>query len=376
MLLGTEAARGTTSRARVLLFSVVCAVCVAGGVAYALHSASRTQSSIPNVVSSPLSRLDVAPAAVERASTSRLASDASGNAASFRPYMLFRSTALGETYGRVSLMYLDGADDSRYVSPLPCDRVHFAATRGLCLEAKRGVVTTFQAHIFDRDFQILRTFPLTGIPSRARLSPDGSRAAFTVFVSGHSYAGADFSTRTSIVDAASGKMLVEDLERFLVLKDGAPFKAQNFNFWGVTFARDSDRFYATLGTGGQFYLIEGDVSKREARIIHEGVECPSLSPDNKKIAFKRRVGTGDRLGRFAWRLYVLDLATLAETALSGETRNVDDQVEWLDNDQVVYALPDDVPHATAATNTWSLSSDGSGAPRLMRSLAFSPAVVR
>jgi WD40-like Beta Propeller Repeat len=376
MPLGTSATRSTTSRARLLQFVAVCAVCVAGGVGYAMYSAWRAQLSTPNAVSTPLSRLEIAPTPSERAITSPLASETPGSAPTFRPFMLFRSTALGESYGRVSRMYLDGADDSRHVSQLQCDRVHFAAARGLCLEAKRGVFTTFQAHIFDRDLHILRTLPLTGIPSRARLSPDGNRAAFTVFVSGHSYAGADFSTRTSIVDAVSGKMLAEDLESFLVLKNGAPFKAQDFNFWGVTFSRDSNRFYATLGSGGQFYLIEGDVNRREARIVHAGVECPSLSPDNRRIAFKRRVGAGERLARFAWRLYVLDLATLAETALPGETRNVDDQVEWLDNDQIVYALPDDVPHATAATNTWALASDGTGAPRLVQPLAFSPAVVR
>ena len=38
----------------------------------------------------------------------------------------------------------------------------------------------------------------------------------------------------------------------------------DFNFWGVTFARDGNRFYATLGTGGKTYLVEGDVAARQA----------------------------------------------------------------------------------------------------------------
>jgi hypothetical protein len=274
------------------------------------------------------------------------------------------------------MAYLDAADDQRYVTPLQCDRVHFAAGRGLCLQAKRGVVTTYQAQLFDGEFRVLQTVPLGGIPSRARLSADGRLAAMTVFVSGHSYAGSDFSTRTSVMDATDGRMLIEDLEAMTVLREEAPFKATDFNFWGVTFSRDSNRFYATLATAGKFYLIEGDVAARRVRVIHEGVECPSLSPDNARVAFKRRVGAGDRLGRFVWRLYVLDLATRIETPLVGETRNVDDQVEWLDNEHIVYALPDDARRSSAATNSWILPANGTGAPQLLMSMAFSPAVVR
>jgi hypothetical protein len=290
--------------------------------------------------------------------------------------MLFRSTALGETYGRVGMAYLDAADDQRYVTPLQCDRVHFAAGRGLCLQAKRGVVTTYQAQLFDGEFRVLQTVPLGGIPSRARLSADGRLAAMTVFVSGHSYAGSDFSTRTSVMDATDGRMLIEDLEAMTVLREEVPFKATDFNLWGVTFSRDSNRFYATLATGGKFYLIEGDVAARRVRVIHEGVECPSLSPDNTRVAFKRRVSAGDGLGRFVWRLYVLELATRIETPLVGETRNVDDQVEWLDNEHIVYALPDDARRSSAATNSWILPANGTGAPQLLMSMAFSPAVVR
>ena len=47
--------------------------------------------------------------------------------------------------------------------------------------------------------------PLTGPPIRARVSPDGRRAALTVFETGHSYADASFSTRTIVVETASGR---------------------------------------------------------------------------------------------------------------------------------------------------------------------------
>jgi hypothetical protein len=291
-----------------------------------------------------------------------------------RSYVLFRSTALGETYGRLSLAYLDTSDQQQHLTPLRCERVYYASGRGLCLEARIGSFSSYHAHLFDSSFGIQATFPLSGLPSRARLSADARVAAMTVFVSGHSYASGEFSTLTSLVDVRNGQMLVEDLETFVVLRDGAPFKAADFNFWGVTFARDSNRFYATLATGGKFYLVEGDISSRRARIIHENVECPSLSPDNTRIAFKRRVGVGERFGRFGWRLHVLDLATFTETALSSESRSVDDQVEWLDDQHIIYALPDE--RVSAVMNTWKLRSNGSGAPQLLVPNAFSPAVVR
>ncbi|MDR2877379.1 MAG: hypothetical protein LBV36_04990 [Chromatiales bacterium] len=301
---------------------------------------------------------------------------ASPEASAIRPYMMFRSTALGETYGRVSLAYLDALNEPRNVTPLSCDRVYFAVDHGICLAAKRGILTTYGASIFDQEFNILYTFPLAGIPSRARLSPDGRLAAMTVFVSGHSYAGGDFSTRTSVVDTVTGQIVIEDLEKLKVTRDGAPFKGKDFNFWGITFTRDGKEFYATLATGGRFFMVKADLQTFDARIVHDDVECPSLSPDNKRVAFKRRVALGDGFGRFIWKIYVLDLETGEETEMSAETRNVDDQVEWLDNDHIIYALPDDEVNATAATNTWVIARDGSGAPSLLMPFAFSPAIVR
>ena len=112
-----------------------------------------------------------------------------------------------------------------------------------------------------------------------------------------------------------------DLAQLAVTRDGEPFEATDFNFWGVTFAHDGRHFYATLATGGKTYLIRGDIATRRATVIASNVECPSLSPDDTKIAFKQRVpGPG-----VTWRLSVLDLATMTVHHLA-ETRSVDDQV--------------------------------------------------
>jgi Tol biopolymer transport system component len=190
------------------------------------------------------------------------------------------------------------------------------------------------------------------------VSADGRLASTTVFVSGHSYAPGSFSTHTAIFRTADGGK-VADLEQYSVERDGKPFSAVDFNFWGVTFASDGKHFYATLASGGQNYLVEGDMETQHARIIHSGVECPSLAPDGRRLAFKRMTRSG-------WHIYVLDLASGKETPLA-EQHSVDDQVEWLDNDRVLYALDSDIR---------VMSADGSGTPAIFLADAYSPAVVR
>ena len=190
------------------------------------------------------------------------------------------------------------------------------------------------AHVFDEHFTRRHTMVLTGPPSRVRLSSDGRRAAFTVFDEGHSYADGVFSTRTTIVDAMEGTV-IGDLESWKITRDGKPFVNRDFNFWGVTFAADGNRFYATLRTQGTAYLIEGDVDARTASVLLRGAECPSLSPDQRRIAFKRRLGGSQGW----WQIAVLDLQTRAVRLLSGETQSVDDQVEWLDAQNLIYFRP-------------------------------------
>ncbi len=241
-------------------------------------------------------------------------------------------------------------------SDLACERVYFAAGRGLCLAvAPSGV--DYEATIFDSSLRPVKRLGLTGLPSRARVSPDGRFGAMTVFVAGHAYlSGGGFSTTTTLVDMRSGKQIAQ-LEQFDVTRNGEAFDAADFNFWGVTFSEDPNTFYATLHSGDRYYLVEGDVRDRALRVIRDGVECPSLSPDGTRIAFKSRIGNENR-----WRLKVLDLATLAAHPLA-EHRSIDDQAEWLDDDTLVYS---------SGANVYAVPADGSGAPRLLLRDATSP----
>jgi Tol biopolymer transport system component len=142
----------------------------------------------------------------------------------------------------------------------------------------------------------------------------------------------------------------------------------DFNFWGITFIDDS-RLYATLQTGGRRYLVEADVPTRTARVVDDDIECPSLSPDRTRVAYKKREIVD---GRLVWRLAVKNLATRAITVLT-ESRSVDDQPEWLDDKQIVYGLPSET--RAGSTTVWVIPADGSGQPSLLLESAWSPAAI-
>jgi hypothetical protein len=284
------------------------------------------------------------------------------------PLFLLRHTGADKTYGRLAAESADG----REATPLNCERVYFAAGRGICLDARRGAITTYSAILFDARFQQSATLPLPGIPSRARVSPDGRYAAFTVFVSGHSYDAAGFSTHTSIIDSVTGAPVVANVEQMEVWSNGARIQAVDFNFWGVTFARDSNRFYATLGTAGSTYLVEGNIAANRVTVIKDGVECPSLSPDNTRVAFKKRIpGTG--LPK--WRIAVLDLASLTESLVK-EERYVDEQLVWLNDKEILYTQASEGALSRAVTDVWVVPADGTGQPKLLLHEAASPTPVR
>jgi len=284
------------------------------------------------------------------------------------PHLIFRSTALGTGYGQVAIAPLSAPDGPRALTGTACERVYATRTQTICLSAQRGLITVYRAQLLDQRWSPRQDLPLTGIPSRARLSRDGSLAATTSFVSGDSYANpGEFSTRT-VISGTDGTV-VGDIEEFPFFLDGKLVTALDKNLWGVTFA-DHDRFYATAATGGRTWLVAGSISQRRLDALQADAECPSLSPDGTRVVVKQR---GD-LPPGRWRLAVYDLATGAETRLA-ETRSVDDQVEWLDDQQVIYGLPRDGGGA-ATSDVWRVPADGSGTPQVLVHDAWSPAVVR
>jgi hypothetical protein len=333
-------------RSRAALVVITAALCAIGGAVYvviaALHSRSEpTAATLAGKRAAKLSPVAAGPAP---------------KAVLVRAVDPKRATLEGRIY-RVDPV---AGGTPRVQKGPACLRYYQAGGSALCLTVARSGVD-FRAKILDGSGRVRHELTLTGLPSRARVAPDGRLGSMTTFVSGDSYASpGTFSTRTTILDLVDGKPIA-DLEKFKVTRDGETIHSQDFNFWGVTFARDSDEIYATLATGGHHYLVHGRVSTRSFEVLRDNVECPSLSPDGTRIAYKRRDGKP-----WHWRLHVLDLRTGADVALS-ERRPIDDQAEWLDNRRVLYGLGVDV---------WVAPADGSGAPQRFLANAASPSTQR
>jgi hypothetical protein len=274
--------------------------------------------------------------------------------------ILVRSTA-PESYGHLATVEIADPDGPRLVSGVSCDRAYAAAGTAICLRPD-GPLSTYQLAVLDSGLHERAHYPLVGIPSRARVSPSGRQLTWTVFVTGDSYNGGRFSTRVGMLDTVS-KRTVDTLETFAVIRDGRHYQAPDLNFWGVTFT-DDGHFFATMSTAGHRYLVAGDVTTQTVRTLAENVECPSLSPDGSRLAFKQAIDDDPTKG---WRLSVLDLTTLERTLLA-ETQNIDDQAAWLGNRTVMYAVRRDNEHA----DVWRVPADGSGAPTLLVPDAESP----
>nr|WTA69597.1 hypothetical protein OHB51_10760 [Micromonospora sp. NBC_00855] len=250
---------------------------------------------------------------------------------------------------------------SRTVSGLECLRVYAAAGTGVCL--KPETAWSYQMVVLDAALRQTRAISVPGLPNRARVSASGRMVSWTTFVGGDSYTSSGFSTRTGILDTRTGTT-VASLEEFAITRDGRGYRNADVNYWGVTFTADDNRFYATMATGGRRYLVRGDLAARTVETLKDNVECPSLSPDGTRLAFKEAIDADPAKG---WRLSVLDLAAMRVTA-TAETRSVDDQAAWLDSGKLAYTLRRD----DGQPDVWSVPADGSGAATLAIPGAESP----
>ena len=280
-----------------------------------------------------------------------------------RPHIVFRNTAAGRNFGRIGMVTIADPRGPRAVTGTTCDRVDVAAGTTLCLRAQAGITSAYSVIARREGDSPLLDVARPGILSRARLSPEATLAATTAFVAGDSYTSSGFSTRTYVTALATGREL--HLEDFELVHEGEPIRPIERNYWGVTFV-DEDAFYVTVSFGGDTWLARGSVRTGRIQTLRKTAECPSVSPDHDRVAYKKREGAG-------WRVAVLDLASGREKVLPGR-RSVDDQVAWLDDETLLYSLPRTGARA-GESDVWSAAADGSSEPRLFIEQASSPAVV-
>ena len=351
---------------RVLAFVLVTAGCLAGVVGVVVYSAERT-SAASRASSAHLAETGN-PGAQESGNAAPVLSPALRTVLS-RPHLLVIDTDEGNNFERLEAVPEANPTGPEVPTPLVCERVDYRAGRGLCLTNNR-VTVQYGITIFDDDFRVVATLPLAGLPSRTRVAPNGKIGAATSFVAGDAYNVDNFSTRTVLIDLVDNK-IIADLETFKVTKGGHDFHPIDENLWGVTFAADSNTFYATMRTGSHYYLVRGDVRKRRMVVLRDDVECPSISPDGTRLVYKSRISHG--FDPDTWRLNVLDLATLKNTPLA-EVRSVDDQVAWLNNNTVLYGVAE-TGLDNGVIDTWKVPANGGGQSTLAVPGGESPVVV-
>jgi hypothetical protein len=277
------------------------------------------------------------------------------------PHLIFQNVARDSAYAHVSLVPLDGPQGPRVSTALVCERVHFASGQGLCLAGEHGVESLYFAVTFGQDFAPRTRLQLAGAPTYTRVSRDGLYGAASVLLAQPTELNPEAAAQTVILDLRAGTVIA-DIGDFVVARDGATLEAPDRSLWGVTFGVDSDVFYASLRTSGNTYLVEGSIKGRRLNVIHANVSAPALSPDGTRVAYAKLVSS---IGP-TFRFQVLDLATMIETPLA-EATSIDDQMEWLDDQRLLYGL---------AADTWVVPADGTGTPSLFLPKGLSASVVR
>lgn len=280
--------------------------------------------------------------------------------------IVFRNTAMGQGYGQIASVAIADPAGPRELFQTVCDRVDATAQYISCMRTQRGIPTTFETRILDAQANSIDEWPLSGVPSRTRISEAGL-VATTAFVTGHSYATDSFSTET-VIRSVQGQDF-GNLENYSIFIDGQELTAIDRNVWGVTFATEN-KFYATVASAGKTWMVEGNLEKRRMNSIIENAECPSVAPDQSKVAYKKRRAQS---GLAHWDIAILDLKTQKEIILPLEP-GFDDQVEWLDSQTLLFGMLR--TESVGDSDVYSIKATTNAQPQLFIKDAWSPSVVR
>jgi len=363
---------------RIITFVLVAIALLAIGVAYLAWAGTRVDrdlierqeralESVRDFESQqPAARAQAAPGPTPEPTTVQPA------AAGFAPEpgeVLVVNRVPGDDYGRLAIRHADG---TRTLLERRCLRVHIANEHGVCLSQDDSVVPAYTTTFFPsvNPGESLKSYA-SALPSRARISPSGRFSSVTAFATGTSYVdiGEETTTFVTIDEIASKSRLRSTAQMDITSTDE---RYDNFaaQYWGITFV-DDDEFYVTGYFGTAPEIMRGSLETMTMEPTGWIGSCPSISPDGKTLVFKEQRQDG------GFDLVAVDVATQEKRPL-GETRSVDDQVEWLDNDTILYALhPDGGDNAVQPEfDIWMLDIAPGSEPVLFLPNADSPAVAR
>ena len=277
------------------------------------------------------------------------------------PHLVFQSVIRDDNYAQAALVPLDAPGGMRVFTGLTCERVQFAGGSGICLFAQHGTASRYFARIFRSDFQSTAQVELAGIPTFAAVSPDGRVAAASFQTAPVTEEVRMPPSKTVVIDTATGDQAA-DLDTFTVIREGSPVEHSELDIWGVTFKADADGFFASIRLDGNVFLAEGSIRAATLKVAESSISAPSLSPDGRLLAYSRLVSS---VGP-TWRFHVLNLESRDDVELA-ERKSIDDQITWLDEDDLLYGLGADI---------WTVRSDGTGSPQPFLFGGLSPSVVR
>lgn len=292
-------------------------------------------------------------------------------------------------------------DGERLPVGVACHRVHATAGRAVCEAPTGNQVDPERTEAVLLELAPGGVHPLgyldVGHASSARVAPDGTLGAATVYGEVED----DDEEEAAEEEEAAGEEGEEEGEqeeapltatttitretsdgvRFLRLGEDFGRDGVAPNWRDVTFAPSGDSFFVAAGLGDDAEIWRGEVSDRRLDPYLAGFERPSLSPDGHVLVVTRPGGASDDGGQ----LVAIDLATGARTVLAGERRPVADQVEWFDDDTILYAVPragtgdgdeTGAGRGRRRSDVWSLDLRPGARPERLLVDAESPSVVR